>query len=142
MKRLEFYYHGSVRGQGRPRFTKGGIAYEAREDKAFKSDLRAAYIEQVGSDGFGKEPVSVHISIRRPLPKSRPKKVFSEHDIYKPDADNIAKAVLDALSGLAFDDDRQVVSLSVIKYRRARYENNLDHMHVVITSVCDEEEDK
>ena len=139
MKRLEFYYHGSVRGQGRPRFTKGGIAYEAREDKAFKSDLQAAYLEQVGRDSFGKEPVSVHISIRRPLPKSRPKKVYTEHDVYKPDADNIAKAVLDALNGLAFDDDRQVVSLSVIKYRRARYGNDQDHMHVVITSAYEED---
>lgn len=140
MKRIEFYYHGSVRGQGRPRFTKGGIAYEDHKDRAFKNDLRASYLEQVGDKGFGDKPVSVNISIRRPLPKSRPKKVYTEPDIYKPDADNIAKAVLDALNGLAFDDDRQVVSLSVIKYRRARYGNDQDHMHVVITNAYEEEE--
>ena len=33
----------------------------------------------------------------------------------KPDLDNIAKAVLDGLNGLAFDDDKQVVSLKVSK---------------------------
>ena len=37
----------------------------------------------------------------------------------KPDADNIAKAILDALNGLAFYDDAQVVYLQVSK----RYSN-------------------
>ncbi|MEX5590971.1 RusA family crossover junction endodeoxyribonuclease, partial [Pseudomonas urmiensis] len=39
-------------------------------------------------------------------------------DIYptkKPDADNIAKAVTDALNGLAYKDDSQIVILSVYK---------------------------
>lgn len=33
----------------------------------------------------------------------------------KPDADNLAKSVLDALSGLLFHDDKQVASLVVTK---------------------------
>lgn len=33
----------------------------------------------------------------------------------KPDADNIAKIVLDALNGVAYTDDTQVVNLSVQK---------------------------
>ena len=33
----------------------------------------------------------------------------------KPDCDNIAKIILDALNGLAYDDDAQVVQLSVKK---------------------------
>lgn len=144
MKRIEFYYHGSVRGQGRPRFTRSGSGYvhvhPKDEDIAYRRDLRAAYLEQVGRDGFGDEPVSVCISIWRPLPKSRPKKVSTEPDTYKPDADNIAKAVLDALNGLAFEDDRQVVSLSVIKYPRARSSDGQDRMQVVITSAYDKED--
>ena len=140
MERIEFTYCGKVRGQGRPRFMRSGHVHPNDEDIAYRRDLRAAYLEQVGTDGFGKEPVEVHISIRRPLPKSRPKRVESEPDIYKPDADNIAKAVLDALSGLAYDDDRQVVVLSVIKYSRARYGSDTDRMHVVITSAIEEED--
>ena len=35
--------------------------------------------------------------------------------IAKPDADNVAKSVLDSLNLLAFDDDRQVVVLKVSK---------------------------
>ena len=33
----------------------------------------------------------------------------------KPDADNIAKIVLDALNGVAYEDDSQVINLSVQK---------------------------
>lgn len=33
----------------------------------------------------------------------------------KPDIDNIAKAVLDALNGIAYHDDRQVIRLAVAK---------------------------
>ena len=33
----------------------------------------------------------------------------------KPDSDNIAKIVLDSLNKIAFDDDAQVVELTVIK---------------------------
>lgn len=33
----------------------------------------------------------------------------------KPDCDNIAKAILDALNGVAYDDDKQVVRLHVEK---------------------------
>ena len=33
----------------------------------------------------------------------------------KPDVDNIAKAVLDALNGIAYDDDKQITSLVIDK---------------------------
>ena len=33
----------------------------------------------------------------------------------KPDADNIAKIVLDSLNKIAYEDDKQVVELTVIK---------------------------
>ena len=33
----------------------------------------------------------------------------------KPDTDNIAKSILDALNGIAYKDDKQVVTLSVKK---------------------------
>jgi Holliday junction resolvase RusA-like endonuclease len=35
--------------------------------------------------------------------------------IKKPDADNVAKAVLDALNGLAFEDDSRIYVLNVAK---------------------------
>ena len=33
-----------------------------------------------------------------------------------PDTDNLAKSILDALNGLAYDDDKQIVELEVKKF--------------------------
>ena len=60
-----------------------------------------------------------------PIPKSTSKKKRDEMErglilpTKKPDTDNIAKAILDALNGLAYYDDAQVVHLEVQK----RYSN-------------------
>lgn len=64
--------------------------------------------------------VSVRIDVFRALPDSRPKRVASEPDTVTPDADNIAKAVLDGLNGIAYEDDKQVVELHVYKHDRVR----------------------
>lgn len=66
-------------------------------------------------------PVAVRIVAVFPPPKATPKRdafrVFAETlpKATKPDADNIAKLVLDALNGLAWRDDAQVCDLSVRK---------------------------
>lgn len=65
-------------------------------------------------------PVTIVIQARSPLPTHRPKRVQSEPFIVKPDVDNIAKLVLDALNGLAYADDKQVVGLMTIKKDRFR----------------------
>ena len=118
MRVSKMSYLGKVRGQGRPRFGNG-CAYEAAADRAYKKDLRACYIEQGGSH-YGDSPVAVTIIAFCPLPKGKPKSIEGEPYMVKPDADNLAKAVLDALTGVAFDDDRQVTRLIVVKKDRTR----------------------
>ena len=59
------------------------------------------------------DSVSVDLVFTFPRPKSLPKKVT--HHIKKPDVDNLAKAVLDALNGIIYRDDSQVNKLSVSK---------------------------
>ncbi|HHD2713896.1 RusA family crossover junction endodeoxyribonuclease [Clostridium perfringens] len=55
------------------------------------------------------------------IPKSYSKKRVQairdglEKPIKKPDADNIAKIILDSLNGIAYKDDSQIIELSVIK---------------------------
>jgi Holliday junction resolvase RusA-like endonuclease len=112
-------YCGHVRGQGRPRFGVSGNTYEAAEDRAYKAALRAAYKAQ-GGRHYGDAPVAVTILAYSPLPKSRPKRVEAEPFTQMPDADNIAKAVLDALQGAAYDNDKQVTKLIVVKKDRVR----------------------
>lgn len=66
-------------------------------------------------------PISMMITARYGVPKSKSKKMkelMLNGTLYpekKPDADNIAKVVCDALNGLAYKDDCQIVSLLVTK---------------------------
>lgn len=122
MRPFSFVYEGKVRGQGRPRFGNGR-AYEAKNDTEYKKAVREAYIAS-GGPFFGESPVSLCVHVFRSLPKTTPKKVLSAQDVQKPDADNIAKAVLDALNGVAYGDDSQVVSLTVRKHPRTRIQEH------------------
>ena len=63
----------------------------------------------------------VAICTERGVLSAFPKRDGDSHpDVQKPDADNDAKLVLDALNGLAWEDDQQVNDLHVIKSDRRR----------------------
>jgi Holliday junction resolvase RusA-like endonuclease len=82
----------------------------------FKADIRAAW-RSTGLAPFT-GAVACVIEAVFPRPKSKTKKRGDNPRLPhtgKPDADNIAKSVLDALNGVAFKDDSQVVSLTVLK---------------------------
>jgi Holliday junction resolvase RusA-like endonuclease len=70
---------------------------------------------------FNKEPVEMYITAHFPIPKSTTKKDRERirnkelFPIKKPDSDNIAKVICDALNGVAYHDDTQVVRLEVRK---------------------------
>ncbi len=65
-------------------------------------------------------PVEVEIITHQAVPSSRKKAIEWEHATFKPDVDNVGKLVLDALNGLAYEDDKQVVKLSIQKAKRVR----------------------
>lgn len=110
-----------VKGKGRVRFVKQtGRTYTPDATAEAMERIRQAYIAAGGIKAPEGAEVSVHITTLRPLPKSRPKRIESEPDVYKPDVDNIAKLVLDALNGTAWDDDTQVTELVVGKAERVR----------------------
>lgn len=111
-----------ARGQGRPRFSRRGHAYKSDADKRWERRVRNAWPD--GAPRFH-GPVSVRIDVFRALPKGAPKRVDSEPDTHRPDADNVAKGVLDALNGVAWDDDAQVVDLYVVKHDRTHRERDL-----------------
>ena len=124
---------GKVRGQGRPRFARGH-AYQKKADTTYKAKIAEQYRQQ-GGRFFGAMPLSVTIDVQRALPKSLWDKVRALFDTCKPDCDNIAKAVLDALNGVAFDDDAQVVMLLVRKFPRVRMSSDDEYVRVTIADV-------
>ena len=111
-----------VKGKGRARFVRQtGRTFTPDATALAMEDVRMAYASAANGAMAPKGvPVSVYVVTSRPMPKSRPKRTRSEHDVFKPDADNIAKLVLDALNGTAWDDDTQVTGLTVRKSDRTR----------------------
>lgn len=120
----EFTVTGNPRGKDRPRFsTFHGIArtYSTRATVEYEKDVKSAYLHSFSN----KEPltgaISAEIDAYFLIPKSTPKKnipvMLQENKVTKkPDCDNIAKIILDALNGIAYDDDKQIVELTVCKY--------------------------
>ena len=122
-----------VRGKGRVRFVRQtGRTYTPDKTAEAMERVRMAYLDAAyGMSAPKGVPVSVLIMTSRELPKSRPKRVTRESDIYKPDADNIAKLVLDALNGTAWVDDTQVTDLHVIKADRTRESDEIMRVAVL-----------
>lgn len=84
--------------------------------KAWERSIRDAAQGHAGT--LLLDAVDVWLDFYLPRPKSLPKKVV--HNIKKPDVDKLARAALDALTGVLWKDDSQVVSLIVSKqYQRA-----------------------
>lgn len=111
---------GNPKGKGRPRFSKWG-AYTDKATKEYESRVKDIF-EVSGQQGYmDKEPLFVQIKAFYNIPESYTKKRKKaimdclELPTKKPDADNIAKIILDALNGLAYEDDTQVITLNVIK---------------------------
>lgn len=112
----------------RPKFnTKTRKAITPAKTTAAEESIRQQWIEQNGkayAEFTG--AVRAYIEIARPLAKSRPKKDDGMQDVQKPDADNICKAFLDALNGVAYKDDSQVVYVEFWKRPRQKSKEKVE----------------
>jgi len=57
--------------------------------------------------------IFLSVTFLMPRPKSLPKKVHQ--DVKRPDLDKLIRAVMDALTGIYYQDDSQVVLISATK---------------------------
>lgn len=108
-----FFVPGAPVPQGRARsFRLGdGIGhYDDPKSKAWKKVV--AQVASLQKGRFHVGPVSIMLSFYLAAPKSL--KDYAQHT-KKPDVDNLSKAILDALNGICYDDDSQVVELAVTK---------------------------
>lgn len=135
--RHEFKVYGKIRGQARPRVTHNGKhTYKPKEDVNWERKIREAYVNS-GGVYFGNSAVAVAVISHRTLPKSTPKKIEKQSDLCVPDASNILKSVEDALNGLAYKDDRQIVCAIPLKMPRKRQE--VEFLDIIITDEITEE---
>ncbi len=118
---IEFTVPAIPVAQPRPRATSiNGAArlYEAGTSHpvhAFKAALWAT-ARQAYSGPPLDGPLSVRLRFLFPRPKATAKKHGRLRKSTKPDIDNCAKSVLDALNGLCYHDDGQVAELTISKW--------------------------
>jgi Holliday junction resolvase RusA-like endonuclease len=129
---------GKPTGKGRPRFSNGRTY---TDPKTATAELRVqAAWQDAGMPRLPDGPVCATIA----LAVSRPKSHFRTNGLLstkgeaatrptsRPDLDNVAKLVLDALNGRAYGDDAQVYDLHAFRYWASPGEG--DHTHVTLVA--------
>lgn len=122
---------GDPVGKQRPKFARGRT-YTPKKTVDYEKQIADKARSAMGSSEPLETPVSVFIYINHAVPASYSKKrreacLNRLERPKKPDLDNCAKAYLDAMNGIVYKDDVQVVSLHVTK----RYET-IASVHVCV----------
>jgi Holliday junction resolvase RusA-like endonuclease len=126
---------GPPKGKGRPRFSrKLGIAYTPTETRNYEGMLRDCAVNAMDGRPPIKGPVCLTVVSYFPIAPSWSKKKQTKaangliFPTVRPDVDNIVK-MTDALNGIVWDDDRQVISCEVFK----RFSRS-PRLHIDVTS--------
>ena len=122
-KSLSFSVLGKPVPQARPRFGNGW-AYDKKESREYKKIVHDAAQEAVITNNWimahEEMPIRMTLVIYKPIPDYRPQwyKKAAIAGFVAPlkrtgDIENIAKGIMDAMSGLVYKDDAQVYSLTL-----------------------------
>ena len=120
---MNFMVEGTPIGKGRPKFARRGnfvSTYTPTKTRNYEDIIRAAATQAMTEPPIT-TPIAVFVYIAVPVPASASKKrrgnclAGIEKPTKKPDIDNVAKCFLDAMNGIVYVDDSQVVSLHVTK---------------------------
>ena len=109
---------GKPKGKDRPRFYKGHAVTSA-STRAYERKVKSIYKKETSITFHGAVIVSIKAFYQ--IPKNTPKAVKKmmldgeRLPCVRPDIDNLPKIILDALNGVAYDDDKQVVDMIITK---------------------------
>ena len=121
---VEFIRPGNPQPQGRPRAGRRGnkiVMYDPKESKEYKQYV-ALIAKQHAPKTLLEGALSVRIKIYREIPKSTTKKdralIFEgiKRPVVKADTSNYVKGIEDALNGIIYKDDSQIVDLYASKF--------------------------
>lgn len=119
--KINFVIPGKVQAKQRPRFN-GKFAYTPKQTVEYENWIKTCFLDKYKEMQPFDKPLKAKIIAYYEIPKSTSKKKKQEmlnSEIFptvKPDADNIAKSILDSLNGIVYLDDKQIVKLEVEKY--------------------------
>lgn len=110
---------GEPVAKGRPRVTRHG-AYTPEKTINYETLVKQLYITNKLPKLDGQLRMEINAYFKIPKSATKGKRLAMEHNITRPtkrpDGDNILKIIGDALNGLAYDDDSQVVDSIVRKW--------------------------
>lgn len=123
---MQFIVEGKPQGKARARTfydSRAGkmCSVTPAQTKSYEDLIRWKY-KAAGGKYYGEKTLQVNIEAFYPIPKAFSKAKVNDaidgnlRPTTKPDCDNIIKVVLDALNGVAYYDDKQVICVSCNKY--------------------------
>jgi Holliday junction resolvase RusA-like endonuclease len=121
---VTFGVDGIPVAKGRPRFARQGSfvkTYTDQKTLGWERQVQEAATIAMGSSEPLETPVTLYLYFRLPIPASWSKKrqerakAEEERPAKKPDWDNLSKAVCDALNGVVYKDDGQIISAHIKK---------------------------
>ena len=134
---IGFVIHGEAVAQARPRFDRRtGRAYDSKDSRSWKERVYFSALPHKPDELITK-PVLMRVAIYKSIPKSwsKRKKADAAIDLIrptgKPDLSNIVKGIEDALNGVIWQDDSQIVGLEVVKH----YTDKAPHIWVMINEL-------
>lgn len=131
---LDFTVYAKAVGKARPRVTtRGGYAhaYTPAKTREFENlvswSAKRAMCQRPPVAPGQAVFVQITASLIPPLSwsKKRRSEAFGAFCSKKPDTDNVAKAILDAMNGIVYEDDAQVAGLVVQKFYAEKDEINI-----------------
>ena len=108
-----FKIEGQPQGKGRPKFTRDGHCFTPKATREYENLIAEEYKAAKGEtlDGYIRVNIKAYYKIPKSTTKINRGKIEAGiiKPAVKPDIDNVVKAILDGLNGIAYHDDSQVV---------------------------------
>jgi crossover junction endodeoxyribonuclease RusA len=133
---IKFHVSGVPRPKGSMRafipkgWTRPVLTNSSTAVKTWEQAIRS--VAQDHAAAFTTDPVRVRLSFAMPRPKSLSRLASRRPHTKRPDVDKLARAALDALTGVIFKDDSQVFSLHAVK--RYALEEEAPHVNIMIST--------
>lgn len=121
---IQFTIPGAPVGKGRPRIGRVGAharMFTPAKTVSYEATVALAAQQAMQGRELLQGALSVHLLIGCPIPASWSQKKQAQakagelHPTTKPDIDNVEKAIFDAMNGVVWRDDVQVVRVSKAK---------------------------
>jgi Holliday junction resolvase RusA-like endonuclease len=118
---IEILIPGDPVGKARPRVTRWGT-FTPQKTVNYETLIRELFIIKYPNFQPLDSALSMTLNVFHSIPKSASRKKFSKmiegkiRPAKRPDIDNVLKIVGDALKGLAYGDDGQIVKVNAEKF--------------------------